>query len=208
MSAESVDWQIAEIWRSVEFVPDWRERMAEFASRSYDGPDLAALNERRRRLARAYGDGAYGDAEYATLRGKIDQQMQSATIVQGPSYEQAVRLFADMPALWEEATADERRRLLDPLIERAYMDIDSQRIGAITPTPAFRGLLDHALQRASPSKAVLLTEVEARQFMSGYGLVETGEAPSRVTHNSCLVFPHRLQARWLARGLAWGSQAA
>ena len=77
--------------------------------------------------------------------------------------------------MWERSRVDERRQLLDPLIERLYVDIDSGLLGALTPTPAFRDLLDHAMQRTEASRAVLLTSEELRQVMSGVGMVETGE---------------------------------
>lgn len=59
---------------AIEFPKDWRDRVAEFASRRYEGPSLRSLNERRRRLARAYADGAYSDAEYRDLRTAVDEQ--------------------------------------------------------------------------------------------------------------------------------------
>ncbi len=93
-----------------------------------------------------------------------------------PSYEEAAEIFGDMPALWERATADEQRSLLNPLVERVYIDIESQRIGAIAPTAGFRSLLEHAVRRTEHSRAVLLTAQETRQIMSGLELVETGES--------------------------------
>lgn len=175
VSAERLDWQIAEIWRSIEFEPDWRERMADLASREYEGPDIGELHERRRRLARAYADGGFSEAEYLGLRKMLDQQLRNATMMSGLSYEEAAEIFGDMPALWERATTDEQRSLLNPLIERVYVDVESQRIGAITPTAGFRSLLDHAVRRTEHSRAVLLTAQETRQVMSGLELVETGE---------------------------------
>jgi hypothetical protein len=175
LSAERLDWQIAEIWRSIEFEPDWRERMTDLASLDYEGPDIGELNERRRRLARAYADGGFSEGEYLGLRKMLDQQLRNATTLRGPSYEEAAEIFGDMPALWERATADEQRTLLNPLVERIYIDIESQRIGAITPTAGFRSLLEHAVCRTERSKAVLLTAEETRQVMSGLELVETGE---------------------------------
>ena len=113
-----------------------------------EGPDPAALGEKRRRLARAYADGAFGDGEYAVRLRTVDDQIRAATEACAPSYEEAATLFADMSALWERAEHAERRRLLRPLIERAYLDIDSGLIGGITPTPGFGLLLEHALKRA------------------------------------------------------------
>jgi hypothetical protein len=42
-----------------------------------------------------------------------------------------------------------RTRLINPLIERVYLDIDSKRIGAIKPTPEFKVLIDHAREPTS-----------------------------------------------------------
>jgi len=175
LSSERLDWQVAEIWRSIEFEPDWRVRVAELASSEYEGPDIAELNERRRRLARAYADGGFSDAEYLDLRKMLEQQVRAATMLRGPSFEEAAEIFGDMPALWERATVNERRALLTPLIERVYVDVESQRIGAITPTPGFQRLLDCAIRRNAESRVVLLDREETRRLMSGLELVETGE---------------------------------
>ena len=183
--AERIDWQVAEIWRAVEFPADWRDRVATIASRPHEGPDVAALTEKRRRLARAYADGAFRDGEYAARVRNLDQQIRAAAEACAPSYEEAATLFADLPALWERADDAERRRLLRPLIERAYLDIDSGFIGGITPTPGFEILLEHALTRAESSRVVILTAEETRQNV---GLVETGEnrtpRPESVRHGS------------------------
>ncbi len=186
--ARRIDWQVAEIWRAVEFPADWRDRVAHIASRPYEGPDVAALSEKRRRLARAYADGGFGDGEYAARLRTVDDQLHAAVEACAPSYEEAATLFADMPALWERADHAERRRLLQPLIERAYLDIDSGLIGGITPTPGFGVLLEHALTRATSSRAVILTAQENHEIMSGLGMVETGEnrtpRPASVRHGS------------------------
>ena len=170
-----VDWQMAEIWRAVEFPSDWRERVAEIASAAYNGPDVVALNEKRRRLARAYADGAFGDAEYTARLSAIDVQVRAATAACAPTYEEAAALFSDMPALWERATHAERRQLLEPLIERVYMDIDSGLIGGIVPTPGFRLLLADVLEPAESSRVAVLTVQDTGNNMSRVGLVETGE---------------------------------
>jgi len=70
--------------------------------------------------------------------------------------------------LWAEAEPDERRRLVAPLIERVYVDIESRRIGAFTPSPAFRSLLQGALQRTRGSQAVILSpdETESLEMMA------------------------------------------
>ena len=59
----------------------------------------------------------------------------------------AAELFGNIPAFWEEAEPGERRRPVAPLIERVPLDLESKRIGAFTPSPAFRSLLQGAVQR-------------------------------------------------------------
>ena len=77
--------------------------------------------------------------------------------------------------MWEEATPDERRRLLAPLIERVYVDVDSKRSSGIVPAPAFRTLLDRAMQRNADCSAVLTApsvSIPARRILE---MVETGK---------------------------------
>jgi len=52
-----------------------------------------------------------------------------------------------MPTLWERADTKERRRLVSPLVERLYLDIESKRIAALKPTPEFRLLRARARHR-------------------------------------------------------------
>ncbi len=125
-----------------------------------------------------------------------------------PSYEEAATLFADMPGLWKRADRAEQRRLLRPLIERAYLDIDSGLSGGITPTPGFGVLLDHALERAESSRIVILTSQETRENTSRLGMVETGEGSTPVSLRVVFVRPHLLRPSWAACGLAWRSNVA
>ena len=84
-------------------------------------------------------------------------------------------LLSDLPSLWSEATPDERRRLVAPLIERVYIDVESKRVSGIVPAPAFRALLEAAMQRTADCPAVLLAPCEIPQTHGVLELVETGE---------------------------------
>jgi hypothetical protein len=72
----------------------------------------------------------------------------STRAVVPPSYEEAAQLFENIDSLWKEATPEERRKLISPLIERVYVDLELKLVGAITPTPAFRALLQCAVQKS------------------------------------------------------------
>ena len=68
--------------------------------------------------------------------------------------------------MWERAAPEERRRLVAPLIERVYLDIDSRRIGAITPTPEFKALIDHALEPTADPEVALIPPESAEDVSS------------------------------------------
>ena len=52
--------------------------------------------------------------------------------------------------------------MLNPLIERLKVDMESKLVGAITPVPAFGTVLE-AIQIVDASTAILLTDKELQQ---------------------------------------------
>ncbi|MCK9494635.1 MAG: hypothetical protein M0R75_03930 [Dehalococcoidia bacterium] len=94
------------------------------------------------------------DTEYEARIAEIDERVQHAAIPTGPSYEETASYFADMSVLWERADTEQRRRLVSPLVERVYLDIESKRIAALKPTPEFRLLIEHALDIADDPKVL------------------------------------------------------
>ena len=75
----------------------------------------------------------------------IDRQLELAGNTATPAIEEAVELFSDIPVLWNEATTDERRRLINTLVEMVYVDLETKQVAALRPTPAFRVLLGNAI---------------------------------------------------------------
>jgi len=138
--ADPIDRQVATIVHSLKLQPDWKKKMANLAVENYDGPSPTALQEKRRRHARAYADGAYTDDEYKRRLAEIDHQIQQAISITPPDIEDAIKLFEDIPMLWNEATPEERRTLVKSLVELVYVDIQTKRVTAVKPTPAFRAL--------------------------------------------------------------------
>ncbi len=197
--AHRVDEQIGEIVSSVELRPDWRKRMAEYAV-SDEGPSLTVLRSQRLRLGRVYADGTLPEAEYRGRLAEIDARIRARTAPSEPTLGDAAELFGDIPALWEEAGPEERRRLVAPLIERVYVDIESKRVGAFTPSPAFRSLLAAATQRRSQSRAVILSPDETRSpeimawWRRGRLWLQDLQPPALI---------HAGPAQWSAYGLVW-----
>jgi hypothetical protein len=158
--AMGVDEQVKAILTSVELLPEWRTEMARLAVANKEGPDPKELQEKRRRVSRAYAEGAYSDAEFQAKLDEIDEQLRLTNPMELPTLEEAAQLFESIPQIWEEATPEERRKLLSPLIERVYVDMECSMIGAIRPVLAFRKLLEGAMSRADSSAAMLLSEDE------------------------------------------------
>ena len=61
--AKRVDEQIEAILTSVQLLPDWRNGMALLAATNNEELDTKKLNDKRRRLSRAYAEGAFNDTE-------------------------------------------------------------------------------------------------------------------------------------------------
>lgn len=78
--------------------------------------------------------------------------------------EEGAQLFENIPELWEEATPEKRGKLLSPLIERVYVDLECSMIGAAVPAPGFRRLLEGAMVRAGSPAAMLLSEDDAERL--------------------------------------------
>ena len=73
-------------------------------------------------------------------------------------------MLSDLESLWEKASPDERRQLIEPLIDHVYVAIDEQRIGALDPAPAFADLLRNAVEKKYRSEVALVSpdELERR----------------------------------------------
>ena len=138
--AGPIDRQISTVVHSLEFKPDWKKKMAELTVANYDGPKPEILRDKRRRLGKAYADGAFTDEEYNRRLTEIDRQLQQASTITNPAIEEAAELFSNIPMLWNEATTEERRILVKSLVEEVFIDIKSKYITAVKPTPAFRAL--------------------------------------------------------------------
>jgi hypothetical protein len=161
-----VDDQVGRLFASLAIPDDWRGRMAALAAAKHGCKriDVATLQERKRRIHQIYEDGGYRDhAEYKDKLGAVDEQIRSAQPASLIKVGECVALLNDLPALWGEATQEERSRLIAPLIERVYIDIETKRIGAITPADGFGTLLQDVLEESDWSACVLLPAEAANQ---------------------------------------------
>jgi hypothetical protein len=118
--------------------------------------------------------------------------------------EEAAELFQNIEILWKEATPEERRRLISPLIERrVYVDMDLKLIGAITPTPAFRGLIQCAIKK-SHSKVSILTDADEER-LDVWSWWRRGRINLPQLQTAPVIIPHRVQPSWTALTIAWSA---
>ena len=91
-----------------------------------------------------------------------------AAPVEDGAVETLATMFQDVQALWQDATAGERRTMVAPLLDRVYVDLASNHIGALVPVPPFATLLQHAIDHNSRSNIVLIgpDELERLQCWS------------------------------------------
>jgi hypothetical protein len=145
--AHRIDDAAGEIVAAIDLRPDWRERIAAAACQTDGEADVEALRAQRRRVARAYADGAYDEAEYGQRLSALDGRISAASAVQVPDLERVAALCADLPGVWAAATPVERQSLVEPLIDRAYVDLESKTLARVAPAPAFSALMGAAARR-------------------------------------------------------------
>ena len=173
LMAHAVDEQIGAILRSLELSSDWRQQIAGYAAGTGER-SVESLREARQRLARAYADGGFALVEYEARLAAIDAELRHASGTTPIEAGEVAALFADLPSMWDEATPDERRRLVAPIVERVFLDVEAKRISGLVPMPGFRALLGAAMQTTADHAAVLLPP-DHSPAGSMLELVETGE---------------------------------
>lgn len=113
-----------------DLASDVQKALAAIAKPS--GPSRATVEEKLRRLARAYGDGAYTEAEYATRRADLMAQFEQSSSSTPIDISASAELLAQLPALMDEATPEERRAIVRQLVSEVYLY--KQQVRALRPT--------------------------------------------------------------------------
>lgn len=200
LMAHAVDEQIGAILRSLELPSDWRRQMASYTAEVGER-SVESLQESRRRLVRAYGDGGYTLAEYEARLAAVDAEIRHASGTTPIEVEEVAALFGDLPGMWDEATPDERRRLVGPIVERVFVDVESKRISGLVPMPGFRTLIAAGMQRTADAAAVLLPP-EYSPAERDVGVGGDGGGPGS-RHSNNLWVPYAIRPEWGAYTVAW-----
>lgn len=172
-TAPPVDSQVGTVFGSIRLRQDWRERIAKTAVRHRDGPSTKQLLEKRRRLIRGYTDGGFTHSEYETRLAQLDRAIHLAKEQPSVEMEEVATLLRDLSALWREAQPEEPRRLVAPLLNGVFIDVESRMIAGLLPREPFRALLECAVDQVEGAPVVILPPGETKSPIME--LVETGE---------------------------------
>ena len=94
--AKRVDEQIETILTSVQLLPDWGDNMARLTVANHEQPDIEGLEEKRRRLSRAYFEKGFTEREYEARLAVIDAKLRLTSPLGLPTLEKAAELFEDI----------------------------------------------------------------------------------------------------------------
>jgi len=141
--ANILEAQVEQIILSLTLPESWRALVLDYLSSSEEREaamrEKRSLEEKRRRLYRAYADGMPEDdyrrellATEATLRGLKDVQMEEV-ITLGDHVEGLIQA-------WHHATKEEKRQILVTMLDGVHVDFTSQQVVALSIKPAFKPL--------------------------------------------------------------------
>ena len=148
----TADEQIGAIVEAIELAPKWQEQVLSIISVSDEVDRVKSgrlkVQERLRRLGRAYVDGVYDDAEYRRQKQALELELESLVLPEADAAQDAGRLIEQFPDLWSAADQQERRKLLLTMLDAVYVDArDEKRIVAIKPKAPFRPIFKLATTR-------------------------------------------------------------
>jgi len=183
----TIDEQMDAVVRSLVLEPSWRERIIGKLSTLSEHDRIIKqrkqIQEKLRRVARAYVDGIMDDGEYNLQRKLLQDALDSLVIPQADAAINAGELLESLGLIWEKATLEEKHRLLIGMLEAVYIDLAASRsIVGIQPKPPFYPLFESL--RQNPDNKVTVFSPGAAEKGTGsildmepdFKLVETGES--------------------------------
>jgi len=121
---------------------DWRERVLALLQDGDEAEKIKAecarLQEKLRRLRRAWIEVEIDEPHYREEKGKTERCLANLVIPNGVvKIEEAAQLLSDMSLTWEAASAEERRAMLGFMFEAIYCDPAEKRLVALEPKRVF-----------------------------------------------------------------------
>ncbi len=162
------DDQMGRIIESIILPDAWQERMltqiqlVDEVKRVEQG--RVEVEQRLKRLGRAYVDGVYNEESYRRELKALEQKLFGLVVPEIDESNEAGKLLENLPELWQEADLRERRKLLLVMLDAVYVEtVEEKAIVALKPKPAFQALFQIATTREG-SGVVLYKENPPDQF--------------------------------------------
>ena len=162
---EVADRQIGKIVEAVELGPRWEEEVLSIVSAGDEAESIKEkrqkVQERLRRLGKAYVDGVYDDEEYKRQKRTAELELGSLVLPEADAAAEAGKLISELQKLWSGANLQERRKLLMTMLDAVYVDSSENTIVAIKPKAPFKPVFGVATARDG-SEVVLVHDLDAR----------------------------------------------
>ncbi len=141
---------------SITLPEDWLERALDRVNLTDQVKQVEEqqkkLEERLRRMAKAFIDGLFDDGDYRRQKEQIEFDLASLMVPEANATEEAGKLLLDLPHLWAGANLEERRKLLLTILDTVYVDAKgSRRVVEVRVKVAFRGVWGNHNTAFSPS---------------------------------------------------------
>ena len=146
------DAQIGKIIEAIELGPRWEEEVLSIVSTRDEAESIREkrqkVQERLRRLGKAYVDGVYDDDEYKRQKRACEMELESLVLPEADAAAEAGRLISRLPNLWSGANFEERRKLLLTMLDAVYVDAkEERRIVAIKPKAPFKPVFQVSMMK-------------------------------------------------------------
>jgi len=174
------DAQVRKLVSAIELGPRWLDEVLSIISLKDEvdrvKKDRIQIQNKLRRMAKAYIDGLIPEEEYNRQRKLYELELESLIVPEANAAEEAGKLIQDLPRLWTKANPEEQRRLLLTMLDAVYIDTKKTKsVIAVKPKPPFRPVFQVAAQRED-SVIQIINGLEESSPGPSVFLVEAGES--------------------------------
>jgi site-specific DNA recombinase len=175
-----IDDQVGRLIEAIELKPHWMEQVLAILSLKDEVERVKkarlGVQEKLRRMAKAYIDGLFPDEEYNRQRRLLEMGLKSLVVPEINAAEEAGNLINDLPNLWVSANSEERRRLLLTMLDAIYLDgKKTKSIMTIKPKPPFIPIFRVAVSKNESDVSIINEPLNFPSKVPSVFRVETGE---------------------------------
>ena len=141
--ASVIDYQVAELVKSLKLSTDWEETVRRLTKRQEDAPDpeteCKEIRTTIRLMRESYERGLYDGEEYIYWQkvNPLKEKLDLLNRVPESAIERAARTLLDLRESWEWATREERKMLVRTMIQEAGCDVGTKLIVWVKVNPDY-----------------------------------------------------------------------